>query len=86
MGLHIVSDYALAGGRLRVGDAGGWLDSCVVRAELIFSLGCHLAVAMRDSIRRHRLRRHASRIQVSALSDTLLRCPETEYDKHHAEP
>ena len=86
MGLHIVSDDALAGGRLRVGDAGGWLNSCVLRAELIFYLGCDLAVSMRDSIRRHRLRCHASRIQVSALSDTWLRIHETEYDKHRAEP
>ena len=86
MGLHVVSHDALAGGRLRVGDAGGWLNCCVVRAELIFSLGRDLAVSIQDSIRRHGLRRRASRIQVSALSDTWLRLHETEYDKHRAEP
>ena len=85
MRLHVVSDGALEDGRLPMGDAGGWLNSCVCRAELLLSVGRHLAASMRDSILRHASARGASRIHVSAVSDTWLRMHETEFDKHRAE-
>jgi hypothetical protein len=86
MRLHVVSDGALEGGRLPVGDADGWLNSCVCRAELLLSLGRDLAASMRDSILRHASVRGACRIHLSAMSETWLRMHETEYDKHRAEP
>ena len=86
MRLHVASDGALEGGRLPMGDAGGWLNPCVWRAELPLFLGRHLAASMRDSILRHASARGASRIHVSAMSETWLRMHETEYDKHRAEP
>ena len=86
MRLHVVADGALEGGRPRMGDAGGWLNSWGVRVESLLSLGRDLAASMRDSILRHASRRGASRIHVSAMSETWLRMHETEFDKHRAEP
>ena len=74
------------GGRLPMYDAGGWLNSCVVQADVLLSLGRDLAASIRDSVLRHASRRSASRIHVSAVSDTWLRMHETEFDKHRAEP
>jgi hypothetical protein len=79
-------DGALEGGRLPVGDAGGWLNSWVVRAELLLPVGRDLAASIRDSILRHASRRGPSRIHVSAMSDAWLRMHETDFDKHRAEP
>jgi hypothetical protein len=84
MGLHVVSDGALGGGRLPVG-VGCWLTSYLFRAELMLSLGRNLAATMRDSILRQVSRCGAARIHVSAMSDTWLQMHETEYGKHRAE-
>jgi hypothetical protein len=85
MGPHVTPDSALGGGRLPVGDVGGWLDSYVFHAESAFCLGRGLAATMRDSIRRRVSGWGAARIHVSGMSDSWLRMHETDYDKHRAE-
>ena len=85
MGPHVTSDGALGGGRLSVGDVGGWLNAYVYRAESAFCLGRDLAATMRDSILRRVSGCDAASIHVSAMSDSWLRMHETDYDKHRAE-
>jgi hypothetical protein len=85
MAPHVTPDGALGGGRLSVGDVGGWLNSYVFHAESAFCLGRDLAATMRDAIRRRVSGRGAARIRVSGMSDSWLRMHETDYDKHRAE-
>ena len=85
MGSHVTPDGALGGGRESVGDVGVWLNSYVCRAESAFGLGRDLAATMRDFILRLVSACVATRIHVSAMSDSWLRMHETDYDKHRAE-
>ena len=84
VGSHVTSDGALEGGRLWVGDLGGWL-SYVVRAEAAFGLGHDLPATVRDFILRRVSGCRAARIHVSGMSDSWLRMHETEYDKRRTE-
>jgi hypothetical protein len=85
MGLHVTPDGVLGGGRLSVGDGGGWLNAYVFHAESAFCRGCELAATMRDAIFRRVPGGGAARIHVSGMSDSWLRMHETDYDKHRAE-
>jgi hypothetical protein len=85
MGPHVTPGGALGGGRLSVGDVGGWLNSYVFHPESAFCLGRDLAAAMRDVVRRRVSGRGATRIHVSAMSDRWLRMHEADCDKHRAE-
>jgi hypothetical protein len=85
MGPHVTRDGALRGGRLSIGDGGGWLNSFVFHAESAFSVGRDLAATLRESIRRRMPRCGAARIHLSGMSDNWLRLHETDYDKHRAE-
>jgi cytosine/adenosine deaminase-related metal-dependent hydrolase len=85
MGPHVTPDGALGGGRLSVGDVDVWLNSYVFRAESASCLGRDLAATMRDFILRRVSACVATRIHVSAMSDSWLRMHETDYDKHRAE-
>jgi hypothetical protein len=75
---------ARGGGRLSVGDVGGW-HTYVCRAKAAFCLGRDLAATVRDSILRRVSGCGAARIHVSGMSDSWLRMHETEYDKHRTE-
>ena len=85
MGSHVTPDGALGGGRLSVGDVGVWLNSYVCRAESALCLGRDLATTVRDFILRRVSACVATRIHVSAMSDSWLRMHETDYGKHPAE-
>jgi hypothetical protein len=85
MGPQVTLDGALGSGRLSVGDVGVWLNSYVRRAESALCAGRDLAAAVRDFILRRVSARVATRIHVSAVSDSWLRMHDTDYDKHRAE-
>ena len=85
MGPHVTPDGALGGGRLSVGDVGVWLNSHVFRADSALCLGRDLAATMRDFILQRVSACVATRIHVSAMSDSWLRMHETDYEKHRAE-
>jgi cytosine/adenosine deaminase-related metal-dependent hydrolase len=85
MGPHVTPDGALGGGRLSVGDVGGWLNAYVFHAETAFCLGRDLAATIRDAILRRVSGCGAARIHVSGMSDSWLRLHETDYEKHRAE-
>ena len=85
MGPHVTPDGALGGGRLSVGDVGGWLNAYVFHAESAFYLGRDLAATIRDAILRRVSGCGAARIHVSGMSDSWLRMHETDDDKHRAE-
>ena len=85
MGPHVTPAGALGGGRLSVGDVGGWLNSYVFHAESAFCLGRDLAATMRDAILRRVSGCSAGRIHVSGMSDRWLRIHQTDFDKHRAE-
>jgi hypothetical protein len=69
---------------LRAGDVDQW-QIFLVRAELLFSLGCDLACTIRDSIVRLPSRCGLATIHISPMSLTWLRVYEAEYDKHPVE-
>ena len=85
MGPQVTSDGALGGGRLSVGDVGGWLNPYVFRAEAAFCLGRDLVATVRHSILRRVSGCGAARIHVSGMSDSWLRMHETELDKHRTD-
>jgi hypothetical protein len=85
MGSHGTTHGALGGGRLSVGDVGVWLNSYVCRGESAVFVGRDLAAGMRDFILRRVSACVATRINVSAMSDSWLRMHEADYDKHHAD-
>jgi hypothetical protein len=85
MGPHVTPDGALGSGRLSVLDVGGWLNAYVCRAESAFCLGRDLAASMRDFFLRRVSACVATRIHVSAMSDSWLRMHATDFDKHRAE-
>jgi hypothetical protein len=85
MGPHVTPDGALGGGRLSVGDAGGWLNSYVFHAESAFCVGRDFAASIRAAVLRGVSGSGAARIHVSGMSDSWLRMHETDYDKHRAE-
>jgi len=84
MGLHVTPEGVLGGGRLLVGNVGGWLTAYLSDAESACCRGCDLAAAMRDAILRRVSGRGAARIHVSGMSDSWLRMHEADHDKHHA--
>lgn len=85
MGLHLTPDGAVGGGRLAVGDVGGWLNSYVFYAESALCLGRDLAAIMQVAIRHRVTGCSAARIHVSGMSGDWLRMHETDYDKHCSE-
>ncbi len=85
MGSHVTPEGALGGGRLSVGEVGGWLNVHVFQAESAFGLGRDLAATMRNAILRRVARCGAARIRLSGMSDSWLRMHETDCDKHGAE-
>ena len=84
MGAHVTPDGAL-GGRLSVGDVGGWLNACAYGAESALCLGRDLAAGIRNSILRRVTGCDEAGICMSAMSDGWLRMHETDYNKHHAD-
>ena len=52
MGPQMSPDGALGGGRLSVGDVGGWLNSYAFHAESAFCWGRDVAATMRDAVLR----------------------------------
>ena len=82
MGPRVTLDGALGGGRLSIGDVGGWLNAYVFHAESTFCLGRDLAATMRDFILRRVSACVATKIHVSDMSDSWLQMHEIDCDKH----
>jgi hypothetical protein len=86
MGLQATSDRAYGLKRLPIGDHLWQPVSCSIRAEVVFTLGRDLAIAVRDSIVRRVSRRGGARTRVSPMSLDWLQTHEIEYRKHRLEP
>jgi hypothetical protein len=84
MGSHVTPDGALGSDRRSAGDVGVWLNSYPCHPESALCVGRDLAASMRDFILRQVS--IATRIHVSAMSDSWLRMHEKDYHKHRAEP
>ena len=85
MGLQATSDRAYGLKRLPIGDH-HWPPVSSYRAEVVFTLGRDLAIAVRDSIVRRVSRRGGARTRVSPMSLDWLQTHEIEYRKHRLEP
>lgn len=85
MGPHVPPEGALGGGRLLVGNIGGWLNAYVLCVGSAFCTGHDFVATMREALLWRLPGCGAARIHVSAVSDRWLRMHECDYDKHRTE-